>query len=145
MSVETLFGSHASNAGSDMHVLACRFSGATPVASTSTPAAACKSDADAPGNAAAAPALTGELDSEITQLLRSLSKRDATTKSKALQAGMLQTTLCFGAQIAMKGMQRQPVCAAAEIEICGCFQRCCHSGCLFAGLGLRLQQAGHGQ
>ncbi|KAL3135632.1 hypothetical protein ABBQ38_006112 [Trebouxia sp. C0009 RCD-2024] len=59
------------------------FSGATPVAGISNALEAATTDADASGNTA--PALTGELDSEITQLLRSLSKRDATTKFKALQ------------------------------------------------------------
>ncbi len=62
----------------------CRFSGATPIAGPS-PAASAPVDTEASGNAAA-PALSGELDSEITQLLKSLSKRDATTKFKALQA-----------------------------------------------------------
>ena len=52
----------------------------------STAADATFTDADSSGNAAVAPSLTGEMDGEITQLLRSLSKRDATTKSKALQA-----------------------------------------------------------
>ena len=52
----------------------------------STSSDATLTDTDSSGNAAVAPALTGELDGEITQLLRSLSKRDATTKSKALQA-----------------------------------------------------------
>ena len=60
----------------------CRFSGATPVAGTSTAADATATDIDSSGNPAVAPALTGELDGEITQLLRSLSKRDATTKVK---------------------------------------------------------------
>lgn len=66
--------------------ITCRFSGATPVAGTSAVADATSIDTDASGNPAVAPALTGALDGEITQLLRSLSKRDATTKSKALQA-----------------------------------------------------------
>ena len=58
----------------------------------STASDATLTDADSSGNAAVAPALTGELDGEITQLLRSLSKRDATTKSKALQAS--RAALC---------------------------------------------------
>lgn len=59
------------------------FSGATPIAGpvgSSAPA-----EAETNGSAASAPVLTGALDSEITQLLKSLSKRDATTKFKALQ------------------------------------------------------------
>ena len=39
-----------------------------------------------------APASTGELDSEITQLLKSLTKKDAMTKLKALQ---VDTSLAF--------------------------------------------------
>ena len=75
----------------DLHAWARRFSGSTPVASTSNVVAAASSDAEAAGNNPTAPALTGELDSEITQLLRSLSKRDTTTKSKALQVAAAVT------------------------------------------------------
>lgn len=58
-----------------------RFSGATPVGDI----AASVSDTQATSSTAEAPALSGELDSEITQLLKSLSKKDAITKIKALQ------------------------------------------------------------
>ena len=49
-------------------------------------------DAQAPSSTADKPALTGELDSEISQLLKSLSKKDAITKIKALQ---VNARYCF--------------------------------------------------
>jgi hypothetical protein len=63
----------------------CRFSGLQPVAGFGfgpPPAAAAASAAAAAGGD---PALPGALDSEIAQCLRHLSKKDATTKLKALQ------------------------------------------------------------
>lgn len=59
----------------------CRFSGATPVGDITANAP----NSEASSSIKDAPALTGELDSEITQLLKSLSKKDAVTKIKALQ------------------------------------------------------------
>ena len=58
-----------------------RFSGATPVGDIALNAA----DAQASSSTADGPALTGELDSEISQLLKSLSKKGTITKIKALQ------------------------------------------------------------
>lgn len=61
------------------------FSGATPIATSAQALPASSTDAEGTSSAATAPVLSGDQDSEITQLLKSLSKRDATTKSKALQ------------------------------------------------------------
>ena len=66
----------------------CRFSGATPIATSAQATPASSTDIEGTSSAAPAPVLSGDQDSEITQLLKSLSKRDATTKSKALQASL---------------------------------------------------------
>ena len=61
--------------------LSCRFSGAQQI----SPAAGGPAGAASP--AAAPEAAYGELDGELAQHLRRLSKRDPTTKAKALQVG----------------------------------------------------------
>ena len=83
---------------SDIYVWACRFMGAQPVtgiaaglsfAQKQQQAAAGSSEAAASSESDSAETtglLTADVDSEMVQHLRRLSKRDATTKLKALQA-----------------------------------------------------------
>jgi hypothetical protein len=73
-----------------------RFSGTRPVAGFGfgAPAAATSSPAVATSAAAADPLeLSAQLDGELAQCLRHLSKRDTTTKLKALQVNMSITAL----------------------------------------------------
>ena len=79
---------------SDMYMWARRFVGAKPVTDIASfaqqqQAAAGSSQAAASGEADTAETtglLTADVDSDMVQHLRRLSKRDATTKLKALQA-----------------------------------------------------------
>ena len=123
---------------------ACRFSGATPIASAVANSA--PAEAETSGNAAPAPALTGELDSEITQLLKSLSKRDATTKFKALQARCLFSALiswlCHHSTVCQSSASNV---LDAAVEDCDSRQRFAECSSLPASLGLCVQQASHGQ
>ena len=64
------------------HSLPCRFSGAQQI---SPAAGGLRGAADAGSPAGAPEAAHGELDGELAQHLRRLSKRDPTTKAKALQ------------------------------------------------------------
>jgi len=125
---------------------ACRFSGATPNASAVANSA--PAEAETSGNAAPAPALTGELDSEISQLLKSLSKRDATTKFKALQArchfSALISWLYHHKSVCQSAIRASNVVDAA-VEGCDSRQRFTECGSLPASLGLCVQQASHGQ
>ncbi len=124
----------------------CRFSGATPIASAVANSA--PTEAETGGNAAPAPALTGELDSEITQLLKSLSKRDATTKFKALQArchfSALISWLCHNKPVCQSSVRALNVLDAA-VEGCDSRQRFTEYSSLPASLGICVQQASHGQ
>lgn len=63
----------------------CRFSGVRPVAGFGFGAAAAAVSAAAP-SAADPVELSAQLDGDLAQCLRHMSKRDTTTKMKALQA-----------------------------------------------------------
>lgn len=74
-----------------------RFSGTRPVAGFGfgAPAAGAASPAVASTSAAADPLeLSAQLDGELAQCLRHLSKRDTTTKLKALQVGYTTIAYC---------------------------------------------------